>query len=50
MNDIFIQNRNDIILIDDEKEEKVKYLSESDIKKIIENASLNYKVVFSLLY
>lgn len=50
MNDIFIKNRNDIILMDDEKEEKVKYLSESDIKKIIENASLNYKVVFSLLY
>ena len=46
----FRQNRNDIILVDDEKEEKVKYLSESDIKKIIENASLNYKVVFSLLY
>ena len=37
MNDIFIQNRNDIILIDDEKdekEEKVKYLSESDIKNM----------------
>lgn len=53
MKDIFIKNRNDIILMDDEKdekEEKVKYLSESDIKKIIENASLNYKVVFSLLY
>ena len=50
MNDIFIQNKSDIILMDDEKEEKVKYLSESDIKKIIENASLNYKVVFSLLY
>ena len=50
MKDIFIQNRNDIILIDDEKdekEEKVKYLSESDIKKIIENASLNYKQALS---
>ena len=31
MNDIIIPDQNDIILPDEEKEEKVKYLTESDV-------------------
>lgn len=50
MNDIIIPDQNDIILPNEEKEEKVKYLTEPDVKRVIENAKPCYKVVFSLLY
>ena len=50
MSDIVKFNENDIIIEEKEKEEKVKYLSESETKRVIENARFCYKVVFSLLY
>ena len=52
MSDIIPKNKNNIIVLNEEKEkeEKIKYLTEDETKFVIENASPNYKVVFALLY
>lgn len=50
MSDVVKFNENDLIIKEREKEEKIKYLSESETKRAIENARFCYKVVFSLLY
>ena len=52
MNNIVTFDKNDIVIQGEmkEREEKIKYLSESETKRVIENARFCYKVVFSLLY
>ena len=54
MNDVIISDNNDNYEIIDtqkyEKEEKVKYLSENEVKLVINNAKSCYKVIFALLY
>lgn len=52
MNNIVTFGKNDIVIQDEmkEREKKIKYLSESETKIVIENARFCYKVVFSLLY
>jgi len=53
LKDIIIFDNDDVIIQEnntEKKDEKIKYLSEHNIKKIIENARECYKVVFALLY